>query len=360
MHMSLSIEAPRLNYRVADGLGVVPGGASPADLKAFRAAGGQMALSLPQPLRMSRRRAPSSSMRSRATRLRLELQAALSRPYASAEIRSCLAAHARMLAVAETEARAFLRNAHRDPLLPSGRTVQPRVGALAAAYLDASDRTRFTEETFGAFLRGVQEGQALQLGELRAARGALMLELLERAIAASTCEDPARLAAVVDSLGRVEGARWTELLASVSLVDRALAADPAGEFGVMDDSRRDDCRTVVAYLARHGTVSEPEVAEAAVSVADAVADTYAGATTNDVVRRMHVSYYLLDEGRPTLEALVGFRPPLLHRLAAALTSRRTATYHGGGAGPAVAVLLAILSRIDAAEHGSHGARRTQP
>lgn len=360
MPMSLSVEAPRLTYRVADGLGVVPGGAPPADLKAFRAAGGQLALTLPQPLHASRRRGPSSPMRSRANRLRVDLQAALSRPYASAGIRSCLVGHAGLLAAAETGAQAFLRTAHRQPLLPSGGTVQPRVGALAAAYLDASDRTCFTEETFGAFLRGVQESQALEVGELRAARGALVLELLERAIAASTCEDAARLAATVEDLGRVEGARWSELLASVSPVDRALAADPAGEFGVMDDSRRDDCREVVACLARHGTVSEREVAEAAVSVADAVADTCAGATTGDVVRRMHVSYYLLDEGRPTLEALVGFRPPLLHRLTAALTSRRMSTCLGGVAGPAAAVVLALLRGIDVAGRGIPGARRTPP
>lgn len=339
MNMHVSVGDPRLSHRGADGLGIIAGGAPSADLKAYRTAGYQVTVALPQP---RPGRAASSEIRRRASRLRLDLQAAMARPYASVEIRAWLTGNARMLASAESEARNFLQSARRYPAVVVGRTEHTRVSVIATAYLDTSAQAGFAEESFAAFLRGAQEGQALELGELRAARGALMLELLARVIAASTCEDQSRLSGAVNSISLIGRANWMQWFASVSPVDRVLQADPSGAYAAMDDSSRDHYRHVISYLARHGTASEREVAEAAVSLADAVADAHVGEVTAHASRRMHVGYYLVDQGLPALEVSIGFRAPLRRRAAAVLTSRPSGTYLGGVALVTVTVIVAIL------------------
>ena len=270
----------------------------------------------------------------------------MARSYESADVRAWLTDNARLLASAESEARDFLWNSHDYPSVPAAGHEQPRVGVLATAYLHEA-REGFSEEGLAAFLRGVQDVHDLQLGELWAVRGALMLELLHGVVLAAAAQDGQRLPFVIDSIRRIGDANWKQLFAEVSVVDGVLSADPSGAFAGMDDSSRDAYRHVVSHLARHGSASEREVAEAAVCLADAEAEACQVNAADDVGRRTHVGYYLVDQGLPTLKALVGFRAPLRRRVAEAVTSAATGFYLGGVASVTLGILVSILVLIDA-------------
>src|SRR5918993_1558703 len=343
MTIHLPAVDPRLTFRVADGIGIIPGGAPRDDLQPRRRAGKAAALALPT---AGRGQATSRQIRRRATRLRVNLQAAMAQTYVSTEVRVWLTDNARLIASAESDARDFLWNSHDYPSVTIGVVERPRISALATAYLDDSPRACFDEDAFSAFLRGAQDAFDLQLGEVWAARGALMLALLERTVAAAAAEDEGRLADAIDSIRHVADANWKQLFASVSVVDQVLVADPAGAFAVMDDDSRDSYRHAVSYLAKHGSASEREVAEAAVSLADAAADAHASHGDAAALRRMHAGYYLIDDGLATLEALVGFRPPFLHRVADVILTRPLAFYLGGIAAVTLAIVVSVLQGLD--------------
>lgn len=338
--MNLHVPAldPRLLHRAAACAGGAAATGTRADLKMWRDAGRTTALSLP-PARPGR--ATTRQVRKRAMSLRSGLKAAMARSYSSVSVRTWLTDNARLLASAEGEARDYLWNAHDYPSVSEDGVERPRVGVIATAYLGELVRGGVDEETLAAFLRGVQDVHDLQLGELWAVRGALMLELLGRIIAAAAAEDDVALPCAIDDIRRIGAANWILVFDVSSVVDHVLAADPAGAYASMDDSSRDAYRHVVSYLARHGKASEREVAEAALCLADAVADSHGRDCTGATARRMHVGYYLVDDGLPMLEALVGFRAPLFRRLAGAIARRPTRFYLGG----VTAITLAIVASM---------------
>ena len=160
--------------------------------------------------------------------LRVHLKSAMARTYASADVRTWLTENARLLASAESEARDFLWNSHDYPSVTLAGDERPRVSVLAAVYLDKAAKAGFSEEGLAAFLRGAQDAHDLQLGELWAVRGALMLELLHRVVAAAADEDEERLPLVIDSIRRIGDANWKQLFASVSVVDARTGGRPVG------------------------------------------------------------------------------------------------------------------------------------
>lgn len=342
MNMHVPALAPRVTRRVAACIGSVPGGDARDDLDACRRAGREAALGLPaaRPGRASVRQ-----IRRRAAGLRMSLKTAMARGYDSPVVREWLTENARLLASAEGEARDFLWNSHDYPSVVVEGTERSRVSVLAAAYLDVAARAGFDEQSLTTFISGVQDVHDLQLGELWAVRGALVLHLLERVVHAAAEEDEAMLAGAVEGIRDIGSANWTQLFVSSSVVDQMLALDPSGAYTAMDDSSRDRYRHVVSDLARHGVASERQVAEVAVCLAHTVADGV-GPDATAAMRRMHVGYYLIDEGLPMLKRIVGFRAPLVHRLAEAVTSRPSAFYLGGIAVVTLATVLAMLEGIE--------------
>lgn len=343
MHMPLSAFDPRLPARHV-GLDRAPDADDPCeDLQVTRYAGWMAAIALPQ---ARRGHARVRQIRRRAARLRTALTEAMAREYASPVVRAWLTDNARLLASAESEARDFLWNSHEYLSIATGQGEQTRVAAIAAAYLDEAHRVCFDEASFGAFVRGVQDATDLELGELWAGRGALMLALLDRVVSGASSEDEVRLSSAIDGIRHVADANWTRLFAASSVVDLVLRADPAGAYASMDDSSRDAYRHAITYVARHSRASEREVAEAAICMADDVAEAYPSGADGRAARRMHVGYYLVDEGLPALESLVGFRAPWRHRLARAITARPAAAYLGGIALGTLAIVLAIVGGVD--------------
>ena len=135
---------------------------------------------------------------------------------------------------------------------------------------------------------------------------------------------------IVTSMRLISGVDWTVWFESVSLVDDALRTYPL--FPEMDFPTRNLYRNAVEELARHSSVSELDVAQRALAVAQQAAAVCAGkrrqplpgAATDDP------GYYLIGSGRSDFEARIDYRPRLGRRLerfakstgAARLRSRR--------------------------------------
>ena len=333
---------PRITYRFADGLGL-PGGAPRDQLDTLRAAGAAAARALPA---TTQARVPMRHVRREATQLRDALKAAMAQAYASTTVREWLSDNARLLASAEAEARDFVANARDYPTVVLDGVLMPRVRVLLRDYTARLALDGFGEASLAAYLRGVQEQCDLQVGELWATRGALMQALLGQVIDAASREHDEAMAAAIDAIRAVGDANWAQLFAACSVVDQVLSADPAGAYPRMDTASRDTYRHVVSRVARHGRLTERQVAELAVCLAEAVADA-AGATPDVAARRrMHVGYYLVDEGLAALEHTAGVRHPLAHRVTRGVLAHPTATYLAGVAVATIAVVVAVLQGLD--------------
>ncbi|HVU46544.1 MAG TPA: glucoamylase family protein [Terracidiphilus sp.] len=103
--------------------------------------------------------------------------------------------------------------------------------------------------------------------------------------------------------------------------DALLRQDPAQAYTQMDFESRELYRKRVAYIARHSDCGEYAVAQAALDLARA---NIARPTSDPRVslRRMHVGYFLIEEGQTQLLERVGFHPPVLYR------ARRFVREHG--------------------------------
>jgi cyclic beta-1,2-glucan synthetase len=114
---------------------------------------------------------------------------------------------------------------------------------------------------------------------------------------------------LITSLRLISSFEWQQFVEAASLVHQALCAAPL--FSSMDFITRDRYRHAVEELARRAPLTELEVAGAAVNLA-AKADPNADARLHDA------GYYLIGDGRPTIEAAIGYRVPirrLMFRLA---------------------------------------------
>ena len=92
-----------------------------------------------------------------------------------------------------------------------------------------------------------------------------------------------------------------------------------GFYSRMDFATRDRYRHAVEELARGAGVSEDAVAQAAISIASAVAP-------REDPRLSHVGYYLIDEGRPRLAELLSCRETRRHRVLQWIYGHQTVLY----------------------------------
>ena len=96
---------------------------------------------------------------------------------------------------------------------------------------------------------------------------------------------------------------WKSFVETLSVVEGSLRSDPAGIYGGMDFQTRDRYRHSVEAFARHGSLTEPAVAQKAVALA-LENSRLKGAQD----RASHVGFYLIDKGRSALGKGVNERP----------------------------------------------------
>ncbi|WP_425600227.1 hypothetical protein [Lysobacter arenosi] len=104
----------------------------------------------------------------------------------------------------------------------------------------------------------------------------------------------------IGSLRFLANMDWREFVENMSVVERSLREDPAGTYGRMDFSTRDSYRHVVEKVARLGGISEQEVADIVLQLAQGEADA-----TTITDSKAHVGYYLIDDGVAQTRVAVG-------------------------------------------------------
>ncbi len=107
---------------------------------------------------------------------------------------------------------------------------------------------------------------------------------------------------IITSMRLVSEMDWADFFEEVSLIDTRLRASSA--FDAMDFATRNRYRTAIETIARGTDKTELEVADASLALADGAAAPHS----------RDPGYWLLDAGRPALEARLGYRQPLRLRL----------------------------------------------
>ena len=94
---------------------------------------------------------------------------------------------------------------------------------------------------------------------------------------------------------------WRAFVGDQSVVEKALACDPAGIYSHMDFASRNRYRHAIEGIARRSDASELEVSQIVVGLAAA------NLGIPDHERQTHVGYFLIDRGRPELERAARMR-----------------------------------------------------
>ena len=140
----------------------------------------------------------------------------------------------------------------------------------------------------------------------------------------------------IASLRAVGNIDWVAFVETASSTEAVLRRDPAGVYLGMTFETRDRYRHVIEHLSRRARMPEHTVAEAAIAAAASAA-----AATDSSVRKAHVGYYLVDDGRAELETTLGCHIHIGERLRRA-AKRRAALVYVTALGLTLAATLTIL------------------
>jgi cyclic beta-1,2-glucan synthetase len=137
----------------------------------------------------------------------------------------------------------------------------------------------------------------------------LTVEQLIQREAQQQAADQVSISNSIGSLRFLGSMDWREFVETMSAVEHVLGKDSGDAYGRMDFVTRDRYRHVVERLAKHSLLSEVEVAEKAIQLASQGANRH-----GEHDRQAHVGFYLVGDGLPELQKLVGLRMPILDRI----------------------------------------------
>ena len=125
---------------------------------------------------------------------------------------------------------------------------------------------------------------------------------LSAAAARTAATNQISIANSIGSLRFIGTMDWRDYVESLSVVEHSLREDPAGMHASQDFTTRDRYRHVIEEVTRgsaRDACDELTVARAAIALAQTATEQFGHKD-----RRAHVGYYLIDDGRPTLEQAV--------------------------------------------------------
>ena len=140
--------------------------------------------------------------------------------------------------------------------------------------------------------------------EQRLVEQGLSIEQLVHQESQSQASDQVSVSHSIASLRLLSAIDWKEFVETLSLVEHTLRGEPAGVYSEMDFATRDRYRHAVESLARQSKLSETEMAQKAVQLAEESARQKGRED-----RTAHVGFYLIDKGRPLLERAANVRWP---------------------------------------------------
>ncbi|MGE5322599.1 MAG: glucoamylase family protein, partial [Actinomycetota bacterium] len=192
------------------------------------------------------------------------------------------------------------------------------------------------------------QGPALALPltwiEQRLSESGSTIEQLVRSENQRQATDQVSISNSIASLRFLDATDWREFVETMSIVERTLREDPQGVYGKMSFATRDRYRHVVEKIARNSKSSEGEIAGKAVQLARE-------SRNRNEIRAGHVGFYLIGEGRETLERSVATRWSSTRSLRTASRQHSLLLYLG-----VIAVATALLTRILIVKAHANGTR----
>lgn len=144
------------------------------------------------------------------------------------------------------------------------------------------------------------------------------------------------------SLRLISATDWKGFFEQTSHIEEILRQDPAGIYPSMDFETRNSYRNVVEELARNSAASEETVAKTAIEFASRT-ETISGASLEELDRKTHVGYYLIDDGFNALKTSLSYKPGPKTRLRQAVLAHPTLAYLGGIGGLTLLIVVGMLS-----------------
>ncbi|MEX2260655.1 MAG: glucoamylase family protein [Bryobacteraceae bacterium] len=282
----------------------------------------------------------------RSGRAAVEVRQALRKPAGEDPNLAWLFENVRLIRTAEQDTKNIGGTIRKHPSVenPEQSDAAPRAYAIARSFLDIVSDT-FDAEALGHFVRGIQEVQELQMGEVWAVKPMLQLAILERVSAALASGRTRGLEALIGSLREIGEADWKTLFEETNAVDPVLRNDPAGAYESMDFESRDLYRKTIAELASHAEASEREIAGQCVTLAGEYRANH-GNDTRAAERRTHVGFYLLDAGVPLLRERIRYRAPAMQRVRDLVLCYPNAFYLAGIEIATFLVVVLLLSGLE--------------
>ncbi|MBC7975590.1 MAG: cyclic beta 1-2 glucan synthetase, partial [Myxococcales bacterium] len=130
--------------------------------------------------------------------------------------------------------------------------------------------------------------------EQRLAEAGQSVEHMFELATQSQAADQVAIGNSIGSLRLLGATDWRDFVEAMSVVERTLRGDAS--YGTMDFATRDRYRHVIEGIARRSALTEEDVAHAAIRL-----------TREHSGRMAHVGYFLIDNGRRTLESTAGMR-----------------------------------------------------
>lgn len=131
--------------------------------------------------------------------------------------------------------------------------------------------------------------------EQRLEEHGLSIEHLVQLESQNQAADQVSVSHSIASLRFLSAMDWKEFVETLSLVETTLQLDPANVYREMDFATRDRYRHSIEFFARHSRLSEADVAQMAIKLAEEDAQKNGSES-----RTAHVGYYLIDKGQTAL------------------------------------------------------------
>jgi len=162
--------------------------------------------------------------------------------------------------------------------------------------------------------------------EQRLVEQGLSIELLVQQESQNQAADQVSVSHSISSLRFLSAMNWKEFVETLSLVDATLRTDPANVYSGMDFATRDRYRHSIEFIARYSQLSEAEVAQRAIQLAEVAAREKG---SDD--RTAHVGFYLIDKGRTALGLMAQVKWPW-RTIVERSIHRFPLTFYAGGIG----------------------------
>jgi len=226
----------------------------------------------------------------------------------------------------------------------------PRSYAAVKCYLSAVGH-EYDDVSFLGYMQGAQKDCALQLSEIWLLSPLLQLELLRelslevrKSSQLAIPEPRQRLKSICESLARVRGADWSSVFAELSVTEKVFLNDPCNAYREMDSFSRGSYWHAIQELAHYSERSEEEVALIALKKAQEAHGRFPDGA-RATLRLTHIGYYLVSEGRKSLESEIGYRPHGMALIRKTLLEAPEIYYFLGIAFAIVGILVFLLSGV---------------